>query len=90
MDFSDALRLVKDATPVRRAIWGRWNHIFLARPFVEVDGKPYQAVALLYRDANDAVHPFAPDTKDLLAGDWEKYETPPADHWETRSPPTDR
>lgn len=74
MDFSDALRIVKDGGRVRRKLWaeldgrvGLWLELIPAGQVGEV-----LACAVPEPDGGTAMALFTGSQWDLLAGDWER------------------
>jgi hypothetical protein len=77
VDFSDALRVLKDGGRVRRAIWkpGGDRDYGLAHleivPVAALDGREVMPLLLCSDAASGLLRPFAGSGWDLLAGDWE-------------------
>jgi hypothetical protein len=76
VDFSEALRLVKDGRPVRRALWrdrperGYGGFLELVQP-AGLDGRGFMPqLVVVYLD-DPVWRPFAGANWDLLADDWE-------------------
>jgi hypothetical protein len=76
VDFSDALRAVKDGKRVRRVLWrdlggrvGSWME--LARPGPGGDGMRFGEMLVCPRPGSDKARPFACSQWDVLAEDWE-------------------
>ena len=76
MDFSDALRAVRDGYRVRRALWlelggrvGSW--VELAKPGPTDDGLRFPEVLICPRAGSSEAGLFACSQRDILAVDWE-------------------
>jgi hypothetical protein len=79
VDFSDALKLVKDGKRVRRALWrdrperGYGGFLELVTPAALADREFMPQLVVIYGD-EAVVRPFAGANWDLLADDWEIAE----------------
>lgn len=78
MDFSDALRAVRDGKKARRAVWasGRPDWRGIALELVQVipanDGRSVMPVLMISYPGNEQpLRPFSGANWDLLADDWE-------------------
>ncbi len=72
MDFSDALRAVKDGKHVRRPLWDPPDKYGSRLYFSTVHTVAGATLSLLLVDYPDGtVHSFAGSNWDLLADDWE-------------------
>lgn len=79
MNFSDALRLVKEGRRVRRALWEERSYAYNAwLELVSVraqDGRGVMPVLMVgYPGENGILRPFSGANWDLLADDWELAE----------------
>lgn len=62
MDFSEALRIVKQGGKVKRKFWSTDPHICLE------DG------VIVIRSSYNCSYSFRPDENELMASDWEVYK----------------
>jgi hypothetical protein len=70
MDFSDALRLVKQGRRVRRAVWVPYMGAAMGLAHARVGDQDMPFLAVWYSDGR--VVPFAGAIWDLLSEDWEE------------------
>ena len=66
MDFSEALKLLKQGSTVRRASWSGLKSIMLIQPYQEDLILPYTAIST----KDNKVGVFIATNCDLLADDW--------------------
>jgi hypothetical protein len=76
LDFSDALRAMKDGKKVRRAVWDisrddNWQGSYAM--IVEVGGRFDPQIVIGYPD-HEILRPFTGGQWDLLSEDWEIAE----------------
>ena len=68
MDFSEALKLLKEGAIIRRASWSGHKHIMLIYPYKpDVILLPYIAIAT----KDNKVGVYTATNCDILANDWE-------------------
>ena len=67
MDFSEALKLLKQGATIRRASWSGHKSIMLIQPYQTDLILPY--IAISTKDNKVGVYPAT--TCDILADDWE-------------------
>ena len=67
MDFSEALKLLKQGATIRRASWSGHKSIMLIKPYQECLVLPYIAIST----KDNKVGVYTATNCDLLANDWE-------------------
>ena len=67
MDFSEALKLLKQGATIRRASWSGHKSIMLIKPYQECLVLPYIAIST----KDNKVGVYTATTCDILADDWE-------------------
>lgn len=71
MDFSDALRLLREGQLVRRAMWTRDLEIGVVWPDIDSEvTRPF----LYILDRESQRFPWTPNQWDMFAIDWERVE----------------
>ena len=66
MDFSEALKLLKQGATIRRASWSGHKSIMLIKPYQECLVLPYIAIST----KDNKVGVYTATTCDILADDW--------------------
>lgn len=67
MDFSEALKLLKQGATIRRASWSGHKSIMLIKPYQECLVLPYIAIST----KDNKIGVYTATNCDLLANDWE-------------------
>ena len=67
MDFSEALKLLKQGATIRRASWSGHKSIMLIQPYQECLVLPYIAIST----KDNKIGVYTATTCDILANDWE-------------------
>lgn len=67
MDFSEALKLLKQGATIRRASWSGHKSIMLIKPYQECLVLPYIAIST----KDNKIGVYTATTCDILADDWE-------------------
>lgn len=67
MDFSKALKLLKQGATIRRASWSGHKSIMLIKPYQECLVLPYIAIST----KDNKIGVYTATNCDLLANDWE-------------------
>lgn len=83
MNFSETLTLLKAGMRLRRKNWGEGKVVMLCRS-VHDDNDRYLVVVNEIVSMPTQAQPFAPDSKDLLAEDWELSDLSQDKHTKTK------